>query len=407
MEKMITLNEAFDTEVVKNIIAAGGEVYLVGGCVRDFLLKKPAKDIDIIVRLIEPSELANILVKTGKYDLVGNSFGVLKYIDDLGFELDIALPRKDFVLEGEKGHKAIDAQSDPYLSIEEDLMRRDFTCNSLALNKDFDLIDPFNGAEDLDDKILRAVNKKAFIEDPLRILRAIRFAAVLGFKIEKETLELIKENITDLQFIPGERKLGELEKIVAAEVELDVLENLLNKTNSSKEIFGVQFKSFPLSMKLTTMADLLWFVPDDVLKSEDKANHFKKFLCIDSKTENFLNAFHFFELNFRDFLQVYKVRNLVFLALQKAKDNSILKSIVLKNRVDISKFEDGTFPTHFHQIKMTGGDLMDLGLRGAEIKRGQEFLLHSIFKEEVKNNGFRLLLHFRKKYKNNESDFSG
>ena len=104
-------------------------------------------------------------------------------------------------------------------------------------------------------------------------------------------------------------------------------------------------------------------------------------------------------------MKLHSIRNLVFIALQRAKDNSILESITFKNRIDTTKFEDGTFPTHFHQIKLTGGDLMGLGLKGAEIKRAQEFLLHSIFKDEVENNSFRLLLHFRKNYKNDESDF--
>lgn len=397
MEKMITLNETFDTEVVKNIIAAGGEVYLVGGCVRDFLLKKPAKDIDIIVRLIESADLVNILSKTGKYDLVGNSFGVLKYIDDLGFELDIALPRKDSILEGEKGHKAIDAQSDPNLSIEEDLMRRDFTCNSLALDKDLDLIDPFNGEEDLNNKILRAVNKKAFIEDPLRILRAIRFAVVLGFKIERETLKLIKENITDLQFIPGERKLGELEKIVASGGSIENFESLLLQTESSKEIFGVEFTNFEKIETLTTLAELLFSISNPILK--DKADHFKKFLCIDSKTENFIKAFSFFRYNCNFYYKSSEIRYLVFRSLQIAKDKSILNSLVFKNFLDTTKFEDGTYPIHFHQIKLTGGDLFDLGLRDAEIKKAQEFLLNSILEDKVENNSFKLLLHFRKNYK--------
>jgi len=202
----------FSTTVIKNIKSNGGEVYAVGGCVRDFYLNRKSKDIDVIVRLLPFDKLNPILLKTGKCDLVGQSFGVIKYIDNSGFELDIALPRTDKKGEGDK-HQDIEAQSDPFMLLEEDLKRRDFTFNAMAIDMNLNLIDPFEGLKDLKNGVVKCVDDKAFVDDPLRIMRGLGFAAQLGFRIEKKTHGLIKIHKSKLNNISPERKHDELVKI--------------------------------------------------------------------------------------------------------------------------------------------------------------------------------------------------
>ncbi|MFA5051897.1 MAG: hypothetical protein WC544_02425 [Patescibacteria group bacterium] len=174
------------------------EVFVVGGIVRDTILKRESKDFDFVVRNVPIKKLQAFLVKEGRVDLVGKNFGILKFMPK-GFRgleaIDIALPRTEHaLLTG--GYRDFDVQSDPELPIAKDLSRRDFTINALAYDIFHKmLIDEFNGANDLKKKIIRTVGKPAerFKEDYSRILRALRFACQLGFAIEKQTFSAMKK----------------------------------------------------------------------------------------------------------------------------------------------------------------------------------------------------------------------
>ncbi len=172
----------------------GEDVYVVGGYVRDRILDC-AKDegIDILITHFTVEEIIDRLREYGKVDLVGKSFGVIKFNTE-GITYDIALPRKDLPREAEvRGHKDFIIASDPDLPIEEDLKRRDFRCNSIAVRlSDGEVIDPLGGLEDIEQTIIRLTNPKAFPEDPLRVLRAARFASVLGFSIDPEIYDIAK-----------------------------------------------------------------------------------------------------------------------------------------------------------------------------------------------------------------------
>lgn len=173
------------------------EVYLVGGGVRDIIIGRKVKDIDILVCKIKIKDLERELKKLGKVDLVGQRFSILKFTSKGDRAIDIAIPRKDFAL-GTGVYKDVKVKSDSNISVEEDLLRRDFAVNAMAwdiLNKK--LIDPFAGQKDLNKKIIKAVGKpeERFKEDYSRMLRAIRFACQLDFKIEKNTWSAIKKNI--------------------------------------------------------------------------------------------------------------------------------------------------------------------------------------------------------------------
>ncbi len=166
------------------------QIYLVGGAVRDLLLFRSTEDYDFVISNIPLDILKNFLTQNGNVNLVGQAFGVLKFIPDEAESrhvFDIASPRKDFSFRT-GGYKDVRTQNDPNLSIEDDLSRRDFSINAMAIeiNSNFlkknTLIDPYGGYKDLKQKIIKSVGKpeERFKEDYSRILRGIRFACQLG-----------------------------------------------------------------------------------------------------------------------------------------------------------------------------------------------------------------------------------
>lgn len=154
-------------EIVDSIEKKQGTVLLVGGAVRDLLLGFEVKDLDIEIHGISLEKLESVMRAFGPISLVGKSFGVLRLH---GLDVDWSLPRIDSA--GRKPRVDID----PHMGFEEAFRRRDLTINAMGINlKTFELIDPFNGQEDLCNKLLRAPDKKLFLEDPLRFFRVMQF----------------------------------------------------------------------------------------------------------------------------------------------------------------------------------------------------------------------------------------
>lgn len=202
---------------VSDILNRGGEVYLVGGCVRDTLLELPLKDLDLIVTKIPFDELTQLLKKQGRVNLVGKSFGIIKFKprENPDQELDIALPRKE--TSTGSGHRDFEVHFDPNLPLKDDLYRRDFTINAMARDLHTDsLIDPFGGQNDLKNKLIRTVFENSFVEDPLRLMRAVQFAARLGFGIEESTWEQMRKHAKLIRTVAPERIIEEVRKLFAA-----------------------------------------------------------------------------------------------------------------------------------------------------------------------------------------------
>ncbi len=191
----------------------GLEAYAVGGYVRDLLRGIPSEDVDILIIHHAVDEIVKKISPYGRVDLVGKSFGVIKFTIN-GKTYDIALPRKDISKQAlVKGHRDFLISADPDLPLEKDLERRDFRCNSMALRlADNKLIDPFHGSSDIQAKIIRLTNPAAFPEDPLRVLRVARFASVLEFSVDPEIYETSKG--IDLTGLSVERVNEELFKIL-------------------------------------------------------------------------------------------------------------------------------------------------------------------------------------------------
>ncbi|WP_456429588.1 CCA tRNA nucleotidyltransferase [Nitratifractor sp.] len=179
---------------------------LVGGAVRDRLLGRPVKDLDIEVYGLDPETFAEAMARLGASG-VGKSFFVYKYGD-----LDIALPRREKKVG--RGHRGFVVE--PARDEREASRRRDFTVNALMYDlRSERIVDYWRGLEDLRAKRLRRVDPKTFVEDSLRVLRAMQFAARLGFRVEEETCRLCRR--IPLDDLPGSRIFGEFEKMFTAE----------------------------------------------------------------------------------------------------------------------------------------------------------------------------------------------
>ncbi len=185
------------------IAAAGGRALLVGGPVRDDLLGIARADIDLEVFGLAPEKIMEISQGFGPVKEVGRIFGILK-VNVGGQELDVAAPRRE--RKTGPGHRGFAVDIDPTMTIEEAARRRDFTINAIyqdPLTKE--IIDPFHGQADLENKILRVVDPTTFIEDPLRVLRAFQFAARFSLTAEPATLQLLQEMLPSVRELPGDR----------------------------------------------------------------------------------------------------------------------------------------------------------------------------------------------------------
>jgi tRNA nucleotidyltransferase (CCA-adding enzyme) len=195
--------------VAREIKAAGGEAYLVGGWVRDYLMGVPCGDFDVEVYGLALDPLLAILKRHGKPSLVGKAFGVITMARD-GTVYDFAFPRTERKV-GE-GHRGFEVDSDPHLDFATASSRRDFTINAMGLRlPDLELTDCHGGRADLDRKVLRHISP-AFSEDPLRALRAVQFAARFGFDIAPATQALCAAQ--PLEELPRERLFAEFKKLM-------------------------------------------------------------------------------------------------------------------------------------------------------------------------------------------------
>ena len=196
-------------KIIARIKSEGGTVYLVGGKIRDSYLYIDNNDIDFCVTGITPDKFREIFpdaLITGKFFPVFHLAGA-----------EFAFARKE--QKDGAGHKGFRIVSDPSITIEEDLARRDLTINAIALKMEgtMTIIDPFGGIHDLRKKVLRYVNADTFKEDPLRVYRVARFSATLGCTPDKETLKVMNEMKDTLLELPSERVYAEMYKALGSE----------------------------------------------------------------------------------------------------------------------------------------------------------------------------------------------
>ena len=202
-------------QISEELIAKNATAIVVGGSVRDHFLKLPHKDFDIEVYGLEKiEELEKILAQYGSVNLVGKSFGVLKFVHD-GEEYDFSFPRTEEKVA--EGHKGFDVACNGAMSFKEASLRRDFTVNALGYDvekKEF--LDPYGAKADMESKTLRHINAKTFREDPLRVYRAVQFCARFDYVLDTKTFELCHSMVEEgmLDELPKERVYTEFKKLL-------------------------------------------------------------------------------------------------------------------------------------------------------------------------------------------------
>ena len=206
MEQHEDKNVLMARTIAEQVAEAGGRTFYVGGLVRDHILGRENKDVDIEIHGVTPERLLTILESLGEVIKTGVSFGVFGL---KSYEIDIAMPRKETATG--RGHRDFEIDVDPFLGDEKAAMRRDFTMN--AMMEDVltgEILDFFGGREDMQNRLIRHVNDRTYREDALRVLRAAQFAARFGFRIAAETAELSRT--MGLEELASERILGEMNK---------------------------------------------------------------------------------------------------------------------------------------------------------------------------------------------------
>jgi putative nucleotidyltransferase with HDIG domain len=215
------------------------DAYLVGGAVRDELLGLDSKDADFLVPGVDTDRLKTALAPHGRVDdlvVAGRLVGVRLHPRDRRVRalarsgIEFAPPRKE-VSTG-PGRHDFEIVADPSLSVEDDMRRRDFTVNAMARRlADGEVVDPLNGRADLERRILRAVSDTSFAEDPLRLVRALRFLSQLGFELDAATRRQMEQEARAVALVSGERiggglaadGMGELSKLLLGARPADAL----------------------------------------------------------------------------------------------------------------------------------------------------------------------------------------
>lgn len=241
--------------VIQALDQSGGRALLVGGAVRDLLLGKKVKDLDIEVHGLPLKQLQTILERFGIVRLVGKQFGVLR-ID--GIDVDWSIPRTDSA--GRKPQVTVD----PYMPIEKAFKRRDLTVNAMGIDLiTFSLEDPFNGQRDLELGILRAPDAKLFNEDPLRFFRVMQFIGRLEMQPNDQLNALCKT--MDLSGIAQERIYQEFEKLFLRSKKPSLGIDWLQQIDRLKEILP------ELHATIGVVQDPIWHPEGDVFEHTKQA----------------------------------------------------------------------------------------------------------------------------------------
>lgn len=203
-------------KIIEHLNSAGYEAYVVGGCVRDSIMEKTPHDWDICTSAT-PEVVKSLFSHTTDYGMKHGTITV--FADKEGYEITTFRAETDY-----SDHRHPDTV-EFVADLKSDLSRRDFTINALAYNNKSQLIDMFNGLDDIRNQMIRCVGNadERFKEDALRILRALRFAATLGFDIEDKTSEAIHYNVHLLKYIAEERKRDELMKLLGGNYTTKIL----------------------------------------------------------------------------------------------------------------------------------------------------------------------------------------
>lgn len=387
---------------VENIIGSleehGFEGFAVGGCVRDSLLKKTPKDWDITTDAL-PEDMKKIFKKTFDTGIAHGTVTVL--MDGVGYELTT------YRIDGNYSDGRHPDSVSFSKSLSEDLCRRDFTINAMAYSNKKGIVDLFDGRKDLQNGIIRAVGdaKKRFDEDALRMLRAVRFAAQLGFKIDDDTFAAIKEKAKLLSKVSKERIFVELNKSLCGDFAQNIkmvytsgLYRYIGKefAKLDENIYNFYPRKFPNKKHMYWAAFLENIENVEAVKKilfelkSDNATRNNTYLLVKelknplpSSDEDIRWSLHRIGADlFCDYIEILK---------SDKKNVDILDKIDnIENRYSLILKEN-----HAYEISMldiTGKDLMDIGIsKGPKIGEVLEFLLKRVIENPLNNEKSSLL----------------
>jgi len=342
------------------------DVYVVGGSVRDAFLGKEMKDIDLIVEGMSLSKIQDMISTFGKVDIVGESFSVIKFTPK-GFKgepFDIAVPRMDRKIGS--GHKGFEIITDG-VNIFTDLKRRDFTINSMAVEiKTGKLLDLFDGQGDIERGLLRATDAKAFVEDPLRILRGIQFAARFGFKFAPVTMKLMQDNAHLIKEITGERIFDEFVKVIDKKGNTDVALSLMKQSGIDKALFDKEMLDYPEGVGMMDKASFFYVL--GLLGDVDPANFLKKRLKGDNELVGDVRTLNNIITKLPTLNDEEDLRFFLFTSFNKSP--KVMDADALPQELDdiVHEFKMKNIPMTPKDIAITGDDIMFMG----NLKEGPE-----------------------------------
>ncbi len=345
---------------------AGYEAYIVGGAVRDYLLGRPNSDYDITTNAY-PNAIKMLFDRYTVYDIGKKHGTVAVHINHLPIE--ITPYRKEGQYDDHRHPKEVSFTDE----LQEDLKRRDFTINALAMDKDLKIVDCFGGIDDLNGKLIRAVGNPddRFHEDALRMLRALRFKVKLNFEIEKETRNAIFENSHLLSFISHERKKDELLQILS-------FKDAFSLINEYLDVFKV-------------------FMP---FEKTDRENDFSNPYYALAYLLKDVNHISLKELKYsKD--EIDLIRTLISASFIDIDDDySFISTLSDFHRIDILKYlEELTrrdlskryrqleeYMVEANELSVNGNDIETFGYKGNQIKIVKQHLLDAIHSKSLTND---------------------
>ncbi|MDW8800519.1 HD domain-containing protein [Clostridium sp. A1-XYC3] len=437
MEKINILMPQGVKIIIDTLKGEGYKGYIVGGCVRDSLLKKHPKDWDITTDSLPEKTMEIFKARGFRVVETGLKHGTVTIvINKIGYEVTT------FRIEGGYSDNRHPDYVSYTTSIKEDLSRRDFTVNAMAYNEDSGLIDYFGGTEDLNNKIIKTVGKAEdrFNEDALRMLRAVRFSSQLGFQLDTKDLFIsIKRNAELIKNISQERIREELSKILVSDEPVDgiialkesgLLQYIIPELNPTidfeqhnkhhdKDVFNhtlAVLDNVPNKLELR-LAALLHDIgkPKCFTIGEDKQGHFYghnevsaqisrkvlKRLRFDNKTINKVSLLVFEHMSKFDKIKLPAIKRFInrvgeenledLFQLQIAdvkgsakRSQDTSKILDLREKCEIILNEKQ--PLTIKDLAVNGGDLMNLGIKeGKEVGTTLNMLLEKILERPELN----------------------
>ena len=370
-------------KALKTLTDKGFEAFVAGGAVRDALLGMSPDDWDITTNaLVEDVQNA-----FDRHFDTGIKHGTITVLVDKK-PIEITTYRIEGEYENNRKPKTVEFTT----SLEEDLKRRDFTINAMAYNEEKGLVDLFGGAEDLKNKVLCCVGNpdERFNEDALRIMRAVRFSARLGFEIEPTTFKSIKTNCHLLNNISAERIQSELVKTLLTGNNVSVL-----FSSGIMQIIAPEIEKFDINFinSITTDAEIklsALLAQTDINKARDFFNRLK----FDNKTKNnILNILQCFaqplpqtDVDMRKTLSVYGTEIVT-------KTLKLWQYIYKEDYIKLNNlFEDNKkLPHTISMLAVNGNDLMRMGIHGTNIGKIMKTLLDEVIKNPKLNTKTQLL----------------